>query len=82
MRPAQAHYGYRLVCPDSGSYTYDPKSNIARCSLHGSTLCPEKLSSPVPGSPLHKLLESVDRVVGYLRFTPEGLQTTVEIRRR
>lgn len=72
---AFAHLGYHLSCPDGGTYTYDPKTGTVACSVHGSLYSPQSLPAPPPG----KLLESVDRVIAALRFTPDGLETALEI---
>jgi hypothetical protein len=79
---ASAHLGCRLVCPDGGTYAYDASHDTATCSIHGSLYHPIRLSSPPAGSPLSKLLGSLDRILAYLRFTKDGLETTLEIRRR
>jgi hypothetical protein len=79
---ARAWLAYRPVCPDGGTYRYDRDTDAAICSIHGSLYSPARLSAPPSGSPLGKLLDSLDRLLAYLRFTDEGLQTTVEIRRR
>ena len=79
---AGAHLGYRLICPDGGTYRYDRETDSAACSVHGSLYSSPRLSAPPEGSPLGKLLDSVDRLLAYLRFTKEGLHTTLEIRRK
>jgi len=78
---ARTWLGYRPVCPDGGTYRYDRAADAAVCSVHGSLYAPARLTAPPAGSPQGRLIHSLDRVLATLRFTDEGLQTTVEIRR-
>ncbi|MCZ6683652.1 MAG: hypothetical protein O7B26_10750, partial [Planctomycetota bacterium] len=79
---ARKFLGYRIECPDGGSYRYEAASNKAVCSVHGSIYEPTRPSEPPDGSPLKRLLDSIETLTAALRFTPEGLESTVEIARR
>jgi hypothetical protein len=79
---AKNYLGYRLVCPNGGSYKYDSKSDEVISSIYGPLSNPKNLDEPPEHSPLAALLDSLDSVLGSLRFTKEGVETTLEIRRR
>lgn len=79
---APSFLGYRLVCPNGGSYHYAAAAADASSSIYGPLSEPKRLSRPPEGSPLTALLDSLDELLAHARFTEEGLTTTVEIRRR
>lgn len=79
---AQKYLGYRIECPDGGTYRYEATSDKAVCSVHGSIYEPIRLNEPPADSPLNDLLNSLKTVTASMRFTPEGLESAVEISRR
>ena len=78
---AQTFLGYRIVCPDGGSYHYEAEADQASCSVHGSLYEPNRLPEPPAGSPLKTTLDQIKTLTAHLQFTKEGLESTVEIRR-
>ncbi|MHC4698635.1 MAG: hypothetical protein ACYTFA_18035 [Planctomycetota bacterium] len=79
---AQAYLGYKLVCPDGGTYRYDPSTGSAVSSIHGPLERPVYLDASPPESPLGRLLDTIDLVTARVRFTEDGLATEVGISRR
>ena len=78
----RSYLGYRLRCPDGGQYSYDPAASEPVSSIHGPLSQPRRLDTPPEGSPLNRLLDTLDTVTARLEFTDDGLSTAVEIRRR
>ena len=78
----RAYLGHRLVCPDGGEYRYDQEAGTAVSSIHGSLPKLTRLDALPEGSPLRRVLDSVRQVIASLRFSEEGLNTTLEIRRK
>ncbi|MEW6249278.1 MAG: hypothetical protein AB1716_01415 [Planctomycetota bacterium] len=78
---ARLYLGYGLKDADGGTYTYDPERNEVTSPLHGPLSAPVRLTALPDGSPLKRLLESLDSVSGSLRFTKEGVNTRVDIER-
>jgi len=76
------YLGYRLVCPDGGLYRYDSPAGDVTCSLHGRLSQPTRLDDLPEDSPFRQLLDELQTAEGCLRFTEEGVATTVKIRRR
>ncbi len=79
---AERFLGYRIVCPDGGGYSFDAARGESRSTIHGTLAQPHKLDAPPPGSPLTPLLDALSTLTGHLRFTDDGLATTIEIERR
>lgn len=79
---ATRYLGYRLRCPDGGTYRYDARSGQASCSIHGTHAHAPRLDAPPPASPLGGLLDSITTVTAQLRFTEDGLATQIDIARR
>lgn len=77
-----AFLGFRPVDPDGGSYSFDAATGIARSTSHGTRWVPLAQPGPLPAiSPLADLLERLKTISAALRFTEDGLETTVRIRR-
>ncbi len=77
-----AFLGYLPVDPDGGSYSFDAAAGIARSTSHGTRWVPPAPPGPLPASsPLSDLLERLKTISAALRFTEDGLETTVRIRR-
>ena len=74
--------GYEPYCPSGGRYVVDAESGAVVCTVHGSRWRPRQPVASDQGSPTLRLVNSLERVNARLAFTPEGLMTTVEIRRR
>lgn len=73
--------GYTPYCPSGGRYLVDPKTGTVSCSIHGDRYRPRQPESEDQSSATLKLVNSLERVNARLSFTPEGLMTTVDIRR-
>jgi len=73
--------GYTPYCPSGGRYLVDPKTGAVSCSIHGDRYRPRQPESEDQRSATLKLVNSLERVNARLSFTPEGLMTTVDIRR-
>ena len=56
-------------------------ANDVVSSVYGRLSEPRQLDEPPKGSPLAALIDSLDSVIGSLRFTKEGVATSLEIRR-
>lgn len=74
--------GYQPYCPSGGRYLLDEKTGNVVCSVHGSRWQPKQPAAGDQSSKTLKLVNSLDRVNARLAFTPEGLMTTVDIRRK
>jgi hypothetical protein len=77
---ALAQRGYLPTCPAGGQYRSDPDGGV-ECSLHGSLAHPRQPGSFADSAAM-ALMNSLEHISVRLRFTPEGLMTTVEIRRK
>lgn len=73
--------GYQPYCPSGGQYRIDEKTGAVVCSLHGSSWQPKQPSAMDQSSKTLALVNSLERVNARLSFTPEGLMTTVDIKR-
>lgn len=71
--------GYVPTCPAGGRYL-NGVDGLPECSVHGSLAHPRQ--PPDSAAPAAALAKSLERLSATLRFTPEGLMTTVEIRRK
>ena len=74
--------GYQPCCPSGGRYLIDQKTGDAVCSVHGSRRQPKQPATGDQSSKTFKLVNALERVNARLVFTPEGLMTTVDIRRK
>lgn len=73
--------GYTPYCPSGGKYLLDDKTGIVHCSVHGTAWQPKQPAASDKSSKTMTLVNSLQRVNARLAFTPEGLMTTVDIRR-
>ena len=73
--------GFEPYCPSGGQYQVDPKTGIVACTVHGTRFHPRQPATGDQTSPTMMLVNSLERVNARLAFTPDGLMTTVEIRR-
>jgi len=71
--------GYIPFCPLGGTYSFDEAADTVRCSIHGEALHPRQPWVPDPNAPLNKLFDSLQGVTASLRFTPEGIMTSVDL---
>lgn len=79
---APVFLGYSLVDPDGAAYSFNPATGIASSAMHNTRWSiPAELSTLPPTSPLAALLDQLKTVSASLRFTDDGLETTVRIRR-
>jgi hypothetical protein len=74
--------GFQPYCPSGGHYQIDEKSGAVICSLHGNAWKPKQPASGETTSKTMSLVNTLERVNARLAFTPEGLMTTVDIKRR
>ena len=82
IEAVRAYLGYKLVCPDGGTYRYDAISGSAVASIHGPIEQPLRLDAAPPESPIGRLLADIELVTVRLRFTEDGLATQLDIVRR
>ena len=73
--------GYTPYCPSGGHYLSDPATGAVTCSVHGNRYHPRQPAASDRSSATLKLVNTLERVNTRLSFTPEGLMTTVDIRR-
>jgi len=73
--------GYQPYCPSGGRYVVDKIGSVA-CTTHGTAVAPRQPKETESGSKTLQLVNSLERVNARLAFTPEGLMTTVDIRRK
>ena len=71
--------GYVPFCPVGGTYSFVEAADAVCCSIHGDPLHPRQPLIPDPNAPLNKLFDSLQGVSASLRFTPEGIMTSVDL---
>ncbi|ACM18446.1 hypothetical protein Geob_0069 [Geotalea daltonii FRC-32] len=74
--------GYQPYCPSGGRYMIDDMSGSVTCTVHGNVWQPKQPAAGNRSSKTLSLVNSLERVNARLAFTPEGLMTTVDIRRK
>ncbi|HQB39531.1 MAG TPA: hypothetical protein PL053_09690 [Deltaproteobacteria bacterium] len=74
--------GYEPYCPSGGKYAVLPGSKTVGCSIHGTPHNPRQPAESPADSRTMQLLNSIEKINARLAFTPEGLMTTVVIRRK
>lgn len=74
--------GYTPYCPSGGKYLLDDKTGNVQCSLHGTLWQPKQPAASDKSSKTMTLVNTLQRVNARLAFTPEGLMTTVDIKRK
>lgn len=74
--------GYQPYCPSGGRYVIDEKTGAVTCTVHGNRSRPRQPAAGDESSQTLKLVNSLEKVNARLAFTPEGLMTTLEIRRK
>jgi hypothetical protein len=74
--------GYQPYCPSGGHYLLDQQTGAAACSIHGTRRNPRQPPAGDKSSQTLTLVNSLERINARLSFTPEGLMTTVDIRRK
>ncbi len=79
---SEAKYGIRYLCPDNGTYSYDPDRNEIVCSVHGNREHSRQNPALNPQSSFARFIDSLDEVVLALRFEKDALITTLEIQRQ
>ena len=73
--------GYLPYCPSGGRYLVDDKTGAVTCTVHGSARKPRQPAAGETSSKTLTLVNELERINARLSFTPEGLMTTVDIRR-
>ncbi|UCC32030.1 MAG: hypothetical protein JSU86_07070, partial [Phycisphaerales bacterium] len=79
---SRSYLGYRLVCPDGGTYKFDTATGSAKSTVHGPLERPLRLEASPPGSPIDRLLEQIELVTARVQFAEDGLASQVSINRR
>jgi hypothetical protein len=74
--------GYQPYCPSGGRYVIEEKSGSATCTIHGSAWNPRQPPAGDKSSRTLALVNTLERVNARLAFTPEGLMTTLDIKRK
>ena len=74
--------GYTPYCPSGGRYLLDDKAGLVQCSLHGTAWQPKQPAASDRSSKTMTMVNSLQRINARLAFTPEGLMTTVDIKRK
>jgi hypothetical protein len=74
--------GYDHYCPSGGKYSIIPGTRAVTCSVHGTTWKPRQPAASPADSKTIQLLNSIEKINARMAFTPEGLMTTVEIKRK
>lgn len=74
--------GYELYCPAGGKHTFDEATGFYSCSLHGTVWDPKQPARSDEKSKAITFINSLDQINARLAFTPEGLMTTVDIKRK
>ena len=69
------------MCPDGGTYRYDPTTDEVSCSRHGSAEAPRQQVAPAADSAASRALRSLETLAVGMTFTPDGLSTRIEIGR-
>lgn len=73
--------GYYPYCPSNGEYIYDKNRDSVDCSIHGDILSPKQPFDIDPEVPLNKFIASLKNIETSLNFTPEGIMTSLTIKR-
>jgi len=73
--------GYQPYCPSGGHYVIDERTGAASCTIHGTARQPKQPAAGDKSSRTISLVNSLERVNARIAFTPEGLMTTVDIKR-
>ncbi|HMQ15260.1 MAG TPA: hypothetical protein PKC49_04735 [Phycisphaerae bacterium] len=74
--------GYALSDAYGGPLVYDPRQVMVQSERYGAMNEPRVLDAPPEDAAITSVLRSLDAVLATLRFTDEGIMTTVELRRR
>ncbi len=74
--------GFTPYCPSGGRYIADPISKTVTCSLHGSHYKSRQPIEEAESSATMRFVNSLEKINARMRFTEEGLMTTVEIKRK
>jgi len=73
--------GYQPYCPSGGRYLIDERTGTAACTVHGTVRKPKQPGAGDKDSKTLTLVNSLERINARMTFTPEGLMTTVDIKR-
>lgn len=74
--------GYQPYCPSGGRYSLDAGGSAVSCSIHGNLRAPKQPPAGDASSKTLDFVNTLQRVNARLTFTPEGLMTTVDIKRK
>ncbi len=73
--------GYDHYCPSGGKYSIIPGTKAVTCSVHGTKWNPRQPAGNSADSKTMQLVNSIEKINARMAFTPEGLMTTLEIKR-
>lgn len=79
---ARACLGYELIVGADDAFTYVPEHDTAVSQRYGELEAPRRHEALPDDSPLRRLLDSVRHATAWLRFTDDGLATTLTLDRR
>jgi hypothetical protein len=79
-RNAARIFGRAPECPDGGSYAAKGEGRVC-CSRHGSAARPIQPAAPSEENALSQILYGLEDVTFSLRFTEQGIHTTILLKR-
>ncbi|MBI5208275.1 MAG: hypothetical protein HY934_10890, partial [Candidatus Firestonebacteria bacterium] len=71
--------GYYPFCPSGGEYKYNKDTDTIFCTVHGDLMHPKQPIDFNLKIPLNKFINSIQKTETSLKFTPEGIMTSVII---
>ncbi|MEW6088069.1 MAG: hypothetical protein AB1498_07155 [bacterium] len=71
--------GYFPFCPSNGEHKYDKNRDAVYCTVHGDLISPKQPFGFDLNVQLNKFVNSINRTETSLKFTPEGIMTSVVI---
>ncbi|MFH1708085.1 MAG: hypothetical protein ABIF71_09220 [Planctomycetota bacterium] len=77
--PAWLATGYAYRCSSAGTYTYDPLTGEAACSVHGTPRHPSQPVQPAGNEPFFKFLDRLQDLQVLFKFTDEGIMTKIAL---
>ncbi len=72
--------GIDIECPDCGNYSINAEGEPC-CSIHGTPAKPAQTEKPSKENPTSVLFDSIEKITFSLRFTEEGIHTSILVRR-
>lgn len=72
--------GMASHCPDAGAFERGVGGRLA-CSIHNTPADPRQNKTPAAKNPTARILEGLEEVTFYLRFTDQGIHSVIRVRR-